>query len=506
MPGITCSNLASLYFLMCMTHNRGQKFLSANIVYTANQASFGNQFRLLKGPTSTVLAFGFLYNMKENDPMLTVKEVETVVEEQWFADALRKPGIDAILVLAHMGFDDELVTVILTKIRAVLGAGIPVQFITGHTHVRGASFPDTASASFEAGRYLDTVGFVSFPRKATLAAEPAGSNTTDLFTHEFLDASRAVLENTLNGPVLGTDEGTELSAFIHRIQTELGLREVVGCAPQRYYYSKSISATDSIWGLFHREVVPRVFEEKDVVMLRTDAARYDLLPGDLIFDEIVAAIPFNDTLLKISNIPAEVLLQLNETLNAKVIEWMPDLPIYTFASAHPIVASVPALDSNSTNRETDSEMYDLIISEFSLKTIKPQLDLLYPQMVSEPIALPMGSLDVWFQFFREEHLCQTDQKGLHRPSWHPNHGNSTGMPHIGFPEMANEEKDRVRFFFAIVALGMVVLLGSFYAWQRGSLFRRDFSARQMVILQAQREFEEGDADDYNDDDFDNELL
>ena len=427
------------------------------------------------------------------------------VEEQWFADALRKPGIDAILVLAHMGYDDELVSVILRKIRAVLGNGMPVQFITGHTHIRGASLPDSASSSFEAGRYLDTVGFVSFPRKATLAAALIGTNTTDLFNHVFLDASRAVLEDTLNGPILGTDEGAELSAFIHRIQTELGLREVVGCAPQRYYYNKSISATDSLWGLFDREVVPKIFEERDVVMVHTDAARYDLLPGDLIYDEVVAAIPFNDTLLKISNIPAGVLLQLNQTLNPNTTEWMPKLPLYTFASAYPIAASVPAVDNNSTNREADSEMYNLIISEFSLKAIKAQLDMLYPQMESEPVALPMGSLDVWLMFFQEEHLCETDQKGLHRPSWHPNHGNGTGMPHMGSPEMADEEKDRVRLFFAITALGMVVLLGSFYAWQRGSSFRRDSTARQMVVLQAQREFEEGDSDDYRDD-FDAELL
>jgi len=486
--------------------------LSANIVYTSNQANFGNQFRLLKGPTSTVLAFGFLYNMKDNDPTLTVKEVEIVVEEQWFVDALRKPGIDAILVLAHMGFDDELVSVILRKIRTVLGEMMPVQFITGHTHIRGASFPDDSSASFEAGRYLDTVGFVSFPRKATLAAAPVGSYTTDLFNHVFLDASRTVLEDTLNGPKLGTDEGAELSAFIHQIQTELGLRKIVGCAPQRYYYSKAISATDSLWGLFHREVVPRIFQEKDVVMLLAESARYDLLPGDLIFDEIVAAIPFNDTLLKISDVPVAVLLQLNKTLNAKTIDWMPELPPYTFASAHPIATPVPTIDNNSTDREADSDMYDLIISEFSLKTIKAQLDLLYPQMTSKPVVLPLGAMDVWLKFFHEEHLCQTDQKGQHKPSWHPNHGNGTGMPHVGFPEMASEEKDRVQLFFAIVALGMVAVLGTFYAWQRGSKFRRDTSARQMVILQAQREYE-GDSGNYRDDDdeddndnFDAELL
>lgn len=121
----------------------GPRYLSANVEFSANHANFGNQFRLLKGPTSTVLAFGFLYNMKDNNAALTVREVETVVEEEWFSDSLRKPGVDAVLVLAHMGHDDPLVSVILTKIRSVLGQDMPVQFITGHTHIRGRSFPDT---------------------------------------------------------------------------------------------------------------------------------------------------------------------------------------------------------------------------------------------------------------------------------------------------------------------------------------------------------------------------
>lgn len=143
----------------------------------------------------------------------------------------------------------------------------------------------SASSSFEAGRYLDTVGFVSFPRKATFASSQAVSNTSDLFKSVFLDASRDVLEQALNGPALETDEGAELSAFIHKIQTELGLREVVGCAPQRFYYNKSIPSLDSVWGLFHRELVPRVFEEEDVVMLRTETARYGKRRRTMVFDK-----------------------------------------------------------------------------------------------------------------------------------------------------------------------------------------------------------------------------
>lgn len=477
----------------------GLKYLTSNIIDSNTQKNFGNQFRLLKGPTSTVLTFGFLYNMKDSDSTVTVQQVETVVAEAWFSNALKTPGIDAILVLAHMGHDDHLISVILAKIRSIVGPNMPVQFVAGHTHKRGVHNPDATSLSLEAGRYLDTVGFVSFPRKDTLAS--ASTNTTSMFQYRFLDASRSVLETALNGPTLGTSEGTALSAFIHRIQDELGLREVVGCVPERYFYNKSIFASNSVWGLFEREVVPRLFDGRDVVMFSTELARYDLLPGDIILDEVIGMIPFNETLFKFSDLPVKVVVQLNKTINSQVLPYMPSLPPYTFASTKPL----PVVDLNSTTmmgNQTSGELYDLITSEFVVDRIQEELQKLYPQ-TSEPTAIPTGVLDVWLRFFKEEHLCQTKHKGNHRPSSHPHqHQNGTGLPHFGF-EGSDDEKDQARLAFAVVALAMLALLGSVYVWQRGATYKRDANARERIILEAQREFE---GDEYSDEDFDRELL
>ena len=475
------------------------KYLTSNIVYTSNQKTVGNQYRLLKGPTSTVLTFGFLYNMKDNDSTVTVHEVGSVVEQPWFTNALQTPGVDAILVLAHMDHDDALISVILTKIRSVLGPNMPVQFVAGHTHIRGVHNPDASSSSFEAGRYLDTVGFVSFPRRDTLAAAPAGSNTTSLFQHTFLDASRGVLENVLNGPTLGTNEGAELSSFIHRTQTELGLREIVGCVPERLYFNKTIAASNSIWGIFERELVPHLFGDFDVVMMHTTLARYDLFPGDIILDEVIGMMPFNETVFKFSGIPLDILIQLNKTANSQVVDYMPALPRFTFAPAKPL----PSFDANSTILEnnTSEELYNLITSEFVVRALQTELQKLYPQ-ISAPVSMHTGVLDVWLRFFGEEHLCQTPQQGSHRPSPHPNHNNGTGMPHIGFT-VPDDEKDQARLIFSVVALAMLGLLGSIYVWQRGATYKRDNMARERIILEAQREFE---GEEESDDDFDRELL
>jgi len=61
---------------------------------------------------------------------------------------------------------DPLINVILDKIREICGETMPVQFITGHTHKRKFQQMDSFS-SFEAGRFLDTVGFTSLSFNAS---------------------------------------------------------------------------------------------------------------------------------------------------------------------------------------------------------------------------------------------------------------------------------------------------------------------------------------------------
>lgn len=203
----------------------GDRYLTSNIVHTNSLEPIGNRYRILRGKNSTLLTFGFLYNMKDNDASVTVKEVESVVKEEWFQLALRGEEYDAIMVLAHMGSQDKLLKVILDEIRRHSGQKVPVQFITGHTHMRGYYRPDNSSASFEAGRYLDTVGFCSFPNRAT--AQAAGTNATSLFKYEYLDANVELLRETLGVAQLATVTGAELSNFISRVQDEMGLTQTI---------------------------------------------------------------------------------------------------------------------------------------------------------------------------------------------------------------------------------------------------------------------------------------
>lgn len=257
---------------------------------------------------STILVFGFLYDFKNAASNVIVEKVEDVVQQEWFRNVIidnynANNNYDAILVMAHMHVTNPLIDVILQAIRTILqpfeesddGMKIPIQFITGHTHIRANKVLDDYSSSFEAGRFLDTIGFVSFPTKQTIqmnrqeqqqqqqeeevplpphdnnaemtiaAAEPepetelqmvpstpTSSSTKvgeELFRHVFLDANRKVLEWIIthdndndrdieNHPTdeeTKTKTGIALSKRLHQQQEKLGLLQQIGCS--KYTYS-----------------------------------------------------------------------------------------------------------------------------------------------------------------------------------------------------------------------------------------------------------------------------
>ena len=53
----------------------------------------------------------------------------------------------------------------LKKFEPALGARMPIQFLTGHSHLRAWTRLDAFATSFEAGHYGDTVGFAAVSTK-----------------------------------------------------------------------------------------------------------------------------------------------------------------------------------------------------------------------------------------------------------------------------------------------------------------------------------------------------
>ena len=225
-------------------------YVTTNVRLNQTGTYLGSPYTFLKGTQSntTILTFGFLYDMTNEDPSSIVDKVEDVVQHTWFREVLsgNQGSFDVILILAHMDLEHPLLSVILHVIRDICGDDIPVQFITGHSHIRRSTEFDPKSVSVEAGRFLDTLGFVSFSKEG-------------VFDHAFIDTHVSSFMSILNiedPKDFPTSDGKALSQLILETQVREGLLDVIACAPQSYFLNRTMDKEDSLFGLFLKDVVP----------------------------------------------------------------------------------------------------------------------------------------------------------------------------------------------------------------------------------------------------------
>jgi 2',3'-cyclic-nucleotide 2'-phosphodiesterase (5'-nucleotidase family) len=387
----------------------GDRYLTANVLRAQeDRKPLGHHYKVLKGTKSDLMVFGFLYNLENPSSLIEVAKVEEVVKEKWFTNALKNEEFDAILILAHMDLVDPLVDVIRTAIRVCVGEMMPIQFITGHTHYRGVVTLDDTSTSFEAGRYLDTVGFVSFPTVGTVS-ELGKENATGLFKSVFLDSNKQNLTKTLNVERLTTRNGYELSTFISKTRNKKGLLEEVGCAPQDYIINAALDDERSIWGLYRDEVIPKMFfsfEDTDeftsVMFLSKESWRYDILSTTtLVVDDVWAVAPFNDTVTYLGIFSGDTLLLLNISLNEDADPWNDALPNYI------MIGSI----------EDQEKEYKLYTHDFHTPHITAALNIIVPNQKIEPEPTAYTSTIIWLSFVMENWACNGMMGKL--PDWFP---------------------------------------------------------------------------------------
>ena len=523
----------------------GDRYLSSNVRHVQRQQPLGERYRFLRGKNSTTLVFGFLYNMKDHSPIVEVEEVEQVVEERWFQDVIENSNgdsdgqYDAIMVLAHMDVKDRLVTVVLNKIRSLVEDPMPVQFVTGHTHYRGVHIMDDAAVSFEAGRFLDTIGFVSFPKQQTLlkgltnrelqndgeqpnitdtnsstpdTTEPTSSPTTTstippnsnnpvtsspqstttapspimatLFCHRFIDANVDTLKSIVRGPYFDTEDGTRLSQFIQRTRSELGLLDLAGCAPRSYYLNRTVTEKDSLWRLFLEDIAP--FEllkmpanadpnRQKMFLAGFGGLRYDLIGRRLIVDDVIAVSPFNESIY---------------ALGPEIPGWaLKEVITDVLNSNHSDDGFVmsPPLEELQPNI-----MYEILAPEWGVKYILEGFQETQYNGTIKQQETTYTTTHVWLDYIKKKWVCKHEDVQDHHDHYSTQNGGSGSesrdKPTSPFEDPNSAEKDQRRFIMAMVAVGCVLVLGSLYICQLHGSWLQRYSDRQRVIFEADAEF------------------
>jgi hypothetical protein len=332
----------------------GERLITSNVrreIGDDNQSKvepLGNNYLLLEGKQGSVLVLGFLYNLDKEQSVasgLSVADVKDVMQEGWFtslfASCKHQPQFDAIVVLAHMDVKDELVTLLLSELRKLCGDDMVVQFITGHTHMRSFVQLDAHSSSIEAGRFLDTVGFVSF--------EPISGS----FEHNFIPANEASLARSLGMSVddYPTHDGINLSDYIARTLDHSGANEIMGCAPKRFNEAELLD-------MYLNQVMPISFfdhyhsgSRNVLVQYMESFVGYDLFPGVITMNDIFTVAPEDYDIVTLGSIHGNDILQIMKEMNKEERRFLDD--------SFDIVGLSTDSGQNSSTELDETMRYDL---------------------------------------------------------------------------------------------------------------------------------------------------
>ncbi|KAH9259101.1 hypothetical protein BASA81_002721 [Batrachochytrium salamandrivorans] len=313
-------------------------FVTSNIVWQHRRnETLGNLYKIVGGD---VLVLGFLYDMTNYDPTLVfVRDVEDCVKMEWFKQVVTRKDIRAIVVLAHMDYRHPLVNLVFASIRKLRGddALLPVVIATGHTHQRRHRMLDDYAITLEAGKFMDTLGLVSF------ANQQSSITNGKHMTFQYVNPNA----NDLTA-LLGNDAGEEsakaqhLRKEINKVREQLDLDKQVGVLDKTYTLSVKPGASNSLISFWVDRVIEHGLFTSGKQTNRlffiggTGTIRYDLFGGKVTKDDLWIASPFADPFHVIRNVPGRLILQLADPvlglMQSKLRPLNSLLPLYTHSS------------------------------------------------------------------------------------------------------------------------------------------------------------------------------
>ena len=308
------------------------KYLASNLDYidqkTGDQIPMAQRYRKFttKNQGIRVLAFGFLFDFTGNANNTRVQPVEKTIQEKWFQEAIRE-DVDLFLVIGHVTLPGPEYKALFKAIRSQ-NWDTPIQFFGGHSHIRDFAKYDSKAYGLQAGRYMETIGWMSIDGiqgKGKEGPKDAKARASMSFQRRYIDTNLFGYHyhTGLNETTFSTDHGKNVSAMIHSSRKALNLDHNYGCAPKDLWLNRApYPSNDSILTWLETEVVPAIAvspKRKDTPTLaitNTGAMRFDIFKGAFTRDTTYIVSPFVSKFLFLKDVPYKSAKALLPLLNS----------------------------------------------------------------------------------------------------------------------------------------------------------------------------------------------
>ncbi|ORY40656.1 Metallo-dependent phosphatase [Rhizoclosmatium globosum] len=304
----------------------GEKYLTGN-VYTsvdktmnANSVPIGNRFRRFTGSKGTkVTAFGWLFSSFANSQgtHAYITNVADEVKQQWFIDAVNQDA-DLFIITGHVTLrasqgsstNSPEWDATIKAIRAIKPE-TPIVIFGGHLHIRDYKNMGYKAYGLSAGRYMETVGFMSLTKDGNKIDRRYLDANVPTYNYHIGQPANASLGST-------TTTGQQILSIIAKASTLTKSNQVIGYVPRDYYLNR-VSPTDdgSIYKLIGDYLAPTMQlpgRNPALFALNSGSIRLDLFKGPLTVDNAFQASPFSDYFMLIPNVPYSIIKQFATSL------------------------------------------------------------------------------------------------------------------------------------------------------------------------------------------------
>ncbi|EER28264.1 hypothetical protein D8B26_004583 [Coccidioides posadasii str. Silveira] len=316
-----------------------------------------------------IVAFGFLFNFKDNFNNTVVQPVEETVKQEWFHEAIQDKEVDLFLVIGHVPVQSKEYDTIFKAIRGA-NWDVPIQFFGGHFHIRDYVKYDEKSYGLASGRFMETIGFMSI---SGLSAGGKKSSESLSFNRRYIDNNLWSFHyhSSHNETTFPTEKGNAVSEMILKARRALDLDRIYGCSPENLWMSRAkYPSQSSIYTWLEEKVLPDTLrgDRPAMAILNTGAIRFDLFKGRVTEESAYNLSPFTGGFRFTKNVPYDKSIKILEVLNKapRIFSQQPGVPSSALLVSPEQLATSGDIKSPLQHNQVPFEVSDFSSHEMDL--------------------------------------------------------------------------------------------------------------------------------------------